>query len=343
MLARLVVCFVLSWSAGAAERFQIAWSLYVGWVPWDYADKSGILAKWAHRYEIEVEVVRVDDYAQSIERYGAGEFHACAMTNVDALSIATSRNVTSTALIIGDYSNGNDGIVMKGRGRTLADIAGERVYLVARSVSHYTLARALSSVGLSEGDVMLVDTPDSEIVSAFARPDARAVVSWNPFLEVILAMPNVTKVFDSSSIDGEIIDAMIVRSETLAAHPELGKVLSGAWYDVMAAMTDGGKRREVLTRMGEASGTSHDGFRDQLDSTMMFYRPQAAVDFVRSMGLVRTMSRVAGWSLTTGMLGDGVQEIPGIAFPNGVVIGNPERISLRFDDAFMQMAADGEL
>ena len=31
--------------AEAAERtsFTVAWSIYVGWMPWDYANQSGIL------------------------------------------------------------------------------------------------------------------------------------------------------------------------------------------------------------------------------------------------------------------------------------------------------------
>ena len=43
-------------SAHAAEKtsFNVAWSIYVGWMPWDYADRSGILKKWADKYGIEI-------------------------------------------------------------------------------------------------------------------------------------------------------------------------------------------------------------------------------------------------------------------------------------------------
>jgi NitT/TauT family transport system substrate-binding protein len=38
--------------AAAAEKssFKVAWSIYVGWMPWDYAEQSGILKKWADKY-----------------------------------------------------------------------------------------------------------------------------------------------------------------------------------------------------------------------------------------------------------------------------------------------------
>ncbi len=72
------------------------------------------------------------------------------MTNMDMLTIPSAGGVDSTALIVGDYSNGNDGVVLKGAGKKLADIKGQSVNLVELSVSHYLLARGLESVGLAE-------------------------------------------------------------------------------------------------------------------------------------------------------------------------------------------------
>ncbi len=80
------------------------------------------------------------------------------MTNMDMLTIPSAGGVDSTALIVGDYSNGNDGVVLKGAGKKLVDIKGKSVNLVELSVSHYLLARGLQSVGLSERDVKVVNT-----------------------------------------------------------------------------------------------------------------------------------------------------------------------------------------
>src|SRR5688572_5231213 len=143
---------VISWQspAMAAEKtaFRIAWSIYAGWMPWGYAADSGIMKKWADKYGISVEIVQINDYVESINQYTAGAFDGCVMTNMDALTIPAAGGVDSTALIAGDYSDGNDGIVLKGAGRQLADIKGQSVNLVELSVSHYLLARALDTVGL---------------------------------------------------------------------------------------------------------------------------------------------------------------------------------------------------
>ena len=58
------------------------------------------------------------------------------------------------------------------------------------------------------------------IVGAFAAPDSTSVVTWKPQLAEVQKMPNVTPVFDSSKIPGEIIDLMVVNSATLKASPD---------------------------------------------------------------------------------------------------------------------------
>ena len=93
--------------------FKVCWSIYVGWMPWGYIQDSGIMKKWADKYGITVDVVQINDYVESINQYTAGEYDGCAMTNMDALSIPAGGGVDTTALIVGDFSNGNDAIMLK--------------------------------------------------------------------------------------------------------------------------------------------------------------------------------------------------------------------------------------
>src|SRR5271156_1740139 len=225
-------------ACGATERtsFNVAWSIYVGWMPWDFADRSGILKKWADKYGIKIKLTQINDYVESINQYTAGGFDACVMTNMDMLTIPAAGGVDSTALIVGDFSNGNDGVVLKGKGKKLEDIKGQKVNLVELSVSHYLLVRALSSIGLSERDVKIVNTSDADIVGAFAAPATSAVVTWKPQLSAVMTAPNAQLVFDSSKIPGEIIDLMVVNSATLKVNQNLGKALVGAWYETLSLM-----------------------------------------------------------------------------------------------------------
>jgi NitT/TauT family transport system substrate-binding protein len=334
-------------AARAAEKtsFNVAWSIYVGWMPWDYAQQSGILKKWADKYGIKIKLTQMD-YIESINQYTAGKFDGCVMTNMDMLTIPSAGGVDSTALIVGDYSNGNDGVVLKGAGKKLADIKGQSVNLVELSVSHYLLARGLSSAGLTERDIKVVNTSDADIVSAFATPGVTATVTWKPQLAEVTAMPKTTLVFDSSKTPGEILDLMVVNSQVLKDNPKLGKALVGAWYETLALMlAKDAKATAALESMAKASGTDLAGFKGQLATTYLYATPATALAATKAPDLVKKMDLVRKFSFDHGLLGEGAKTVDavGIEFPGAVTLGNKANLKLRFDPAYMQMAVDGKL
>jgi NitT/TauT family transport system substrate-binding protein len=335
---------LLSNAVFAKDQFKIAWSIYVGWMPWDYAANTGIVKKWAKKYGIDIDVVQINDYIESINQYTAGKFDGCAMTNMDALTIPAAGNVDSTALIVGDFSNGNDGIVLKGQ-KQLKDIKGQKVNLVELSVSHYLLARALGSIGLAEKDISVVNTSDADIVGVYGSKGVTAVVTWNPLLSTILQNPESHEVFNSSQIPGEIIDLMVVNTKTLKDNPKFGKALTGAWYEIMKTMQGTSANAvKARTAMAKDSGTDLAGFEAQLKTTAMFYQAAEAVKFTDSPKLKQTMQYVAEFSFKHGLLGNGAPDANfiGIQTPAGVY-GNPANVKLRFDPTYMKMAADGKL
>lgn len=323
------------------DEFSVCWSIYAGWMPWGYADQAGIVDKWAEKHGIAIDVIQVNDYVESINQFTSGNVDGCAMTNMDALTIPAASGVDSTALIVGDYSDGNDGVVLK-NADSLEDIEGRDVNLVQFSVSHYLLARALDSVGLSERDVSTVNTGDADIAGLFASQDAiDAVVTWNPQLSTVAGIENSDLVFDSSQIPGEILDLMVVNTDTLAANPELGHALVGAWYEVMGLMAEDDEA--ALSQMAEAAGTDLEGYRAQLDATRLYTDPAEALALMESEDLLETMQRVAEFSFEQGLLGDMAPDpgVVGIQTPSGM-FGDEGNIKLRFDPSFTQAHLDDQ-
>jgi NitT/TauT family transport system substrate-binding protein len=321
-------------------KFRIAWSIYVGWMPWPYAQQSGILKKWADRFGIAIEAVGFNDYVESINQYTAGAFDGVTVTNMDALTVPAVGGIDTTAIIMGDYSNGNDAVILKKTGApvTLADLKGRPVNLVELSVSQYLLSRALESAHLKETDVTLVNTSDADIVGAFVAPEIRAVATWNPQVSEILQRPDAVSVFDSSKIPGEILDLLVVNTKTLAATPGLGHALAGAWYEVLGLMvsaTEAGKAARA--DMAKLSGATPESFDHQLLTTRLFSKPAEAAAFTRSPILVQTMDRVRRFSFEHGQFGQGATTVDaiGMAFPNGATLGDTSNIKLRFDASFM--------
>ncbi|MDX1635424.1 MAG: putative urea ABC transporter substrate-binding protein [Marinobacter sp.] len=336
-------------SAGALaqqkDSFTFAWTIYVGWMPWQYAEDSGIMKKWADKYDIEVDIVQVNDYIESINQYTAGQFDGVVATSMDGLSIPAASGIDTTALIVGDYSDGNDGLVSKDADG-IAELKGETVHLVELSVSHYLLVRALDSVGLEERDINVVNISDADLVSAFLTDDVRTVVTWNPLLGEVKDYPGATELFDSSQVPGHIKDLALVNTEVLEANPELGKALTGAWYEVMTILrSDTEQGREARAQLGQASGTDREGYEAQLAATRMFWEPASAVEFINSDQAMQAMDSVRQFSFDKGLLGQGAMspDFVGIEFPDGTVMGDEGNVRFRFSDTYMQMAADGKL
>ena len=333
--------------AGAPKprsEFNIGWSIYAGWMPWPYAQQAGIVKKWADKYGIKINIVQVNDYVESVNQYTAGKFDGVTVANMDALTIPAAGGKDTSAIIVGDYSNGNDGILLKGAD-TLAAIKGKQVYLVELSVSHYLLARGLSTVGLASSDVKTVNTSDADIVGAFASPDVKAAVSWNPQLSTMKAQAAAKEVFSSANIPGEILDLMVVDTATLKANPNLGKALAGIWYETVALMKrQDAKGAEARAAMAKLAGSTPVLFDGQLATTYLYADPKAAVAATSAPALIKTMTQVRDFSFSKGLFkGATSADAVGMAFPGGKTLGDPKHVTLRFDESFMKLAADGKL
>lgn len=329
----------------AATEYTIGWTIYAGWMPWPYAEQSGILKKWADKYGVKIKLVQINDYVESLNQFTAGKIAGVVSTTMDALTIPCAGGKDTTVLMIGDYSNGNDGIVLK-NGTSLAAIKGRNVNLVENSVSHYLLARGLESAGLKLSDVKVVNTSDADIVAAFQAPATNAVVTWNPLLSEIEKAPGATKVFDSSKIPGEILDTMILATDTLKAEPNLGKALTGAWYETMALMKKGDAAgTAALEAMAKLSGTDLPGFNAQLATTNLYSAASDALAFTTGQPLIDGMDKVRKFSFEIGLFGQGAKSVDdiGISFPGSKTLGDAANIKLRFDPTYVDLAAQGKL
>jgi len=332
-------------TAPAGKEYQIGWTIYAGSMPWPYAQQAGIVKKWSDKYGVNIKLVQVNDYVESLNQYTAGKLDGVLSTNMDALTIPAAAGKDSTVVMIGDYSNGNDGIILKG-GATMADIKGRSVNLVENSVSHYLLARWLESAGLKLSDVKTVNTSDADIVAAFAAPETTAVVPWNPQLSEIKKQPGAVEVFDSSKIPGEILDMLIVDTAEVKANPNLGKALASIWYETMALMQkqdeEGKAAREAMAKL---SGTDLAGYETQLKTTYLYYSPKDALAAMTSPDLVAANDKVRQFSFQIGLFGQGAKSVDdiGMEFPGGKILGSPDNVKLRFDPTFVTLAADGGL
>src|SRR5271165_7074346 len=239
LLALLLSCSALP-TLAAPPTFTVGWSIYAGWTPYYYMAKAGILKKWADKYNVTIKVQRFD-YAPSLDAFVAKNIDACTMTNMEALDMPAASGVPTTSILIGDYSNGNDALLVR-NGLQMKDLAGKKLLLVEKTVSEYLFDRAMTLNGMRDQikKVRLINTSDSDIATAFiSDSSASATVTWKPMVSQILKQKGITSLFDSSQIPGEILDLTVVRTDVLAKPDgqKFAKALAGAWYEILGMMS----------------------------------------------------------------------------------------------------------
>lgn len=330
---------VLTSAASFAGETKIAWSHYTGWEPLGVIQSSGLMDKWNKKMGTNVEFVYIGDYVDSITLFAAGQFAGVAVTNMDVLAIAGVGGRESVALIVGDYSDGNDGLVLKGFASLDVVPTDSTISLVEYSVSHYLLARCFEQAGMNLDDFELSNTTDADIPALVESSDEVIAVSWNPMLMTIRNLDGVSIPCTSAQIPGEIIDMVVVGNEVTG---DDRKALVGAWYEMMALIE--ARDPDTIAALAEQAGSSVADFEAQLETTHMFYTPAAAIAFVNDPALEATMNSVVNFSFNAGIY-DGVDSPDelGVSFPNGNVMGDSSNVMLRFDTSITKMAADGQL
>jgi NitT/TauT family transport system substrate-binding protein len=330
----------------AAKKLTLGVSIYVGWMPWYYAWENGIVERWAKAKGLDIEVKYYTDYISSVNAYVAKQDDACVMTNMEALDMPCVAGVDTTVVILGDYSNGNDALLVRD-GLTLQGLKGQSISLVELSVSHYLLARALEQVGLKESDVTLLNTSDQTIGPAFiANKSQKAVVTWNPIVMQIESHPGVTKIFDSSKIPGEILDLCVVNSKELAENPAFGEALVGIWYETLALVSKPGPAADAaIAAMAKLSGCKPEEFKGQLKTTAMFWNAKEATAYAEGPELKQKMDTVRKFCFAHGLLGPEAKSVDaiGIRYPDGTVQGGASNVKLRWDASYMKRAAEGKI
>jgi len=352
-MPKFLSVFLLLAISGFAQRpaFTVGWSVYAGWTPYYYMNKSGLLRKWADKYGITIKVQRFD-YAPSLDAFVARNIDACTMTNMEALDMPAASGVPTTAILVGDYSNGNDALLVR-NGLELKDLPGKKLLLVQKTVSEYLLDRAMTINGLRDRlkQIRLINTSDSDIATAFlSDTSASAAVTWKPLVSQILKQKGIKSLFNSSQIPGEIVDLTVVRTGVLdrpdGSGRKFAKALAGAWFEMLAQMSASGPAADkLLAAIAEGSEDTVASYKEQLATTKMFYTPQSAVEFGASAELKQKMALVRQFCFDHGLLGANTKSVDDVAirYPDGSIQGKPDRVRFQFDLTYMQMAAQGKL
>lgn len=342
LVSLFLACVIYSGHSAAKETYKIAWTIYAGTMPLGYAQDHGILKKWGDKYGFNLEAVQLNDYMEAQTQFSAGQFAGTVAITLDALTIPASSGIDTSVVIPLSTSVGSDGIIIRGKGKTVADLKGKSINLVELSGSHYMLVRALETAGLSEKDVKVVNTSDSDIGAIFSDKSAQVVATWKPQLsEILKQYPDTSLVFDSANIRGEIVDGLIVKTATLKKEPNLGKAIAGAWFETVAMLSPTHtNHKQFIEYMAEQLNTTDADLKPQL-STIEFFTPKTGVEYITSAAFKTKMQQISEFAFSHGLLGESAPsaEYIGIQAGDGTVIGNSKNVNLRFPQEWLKGVA----
>lgn len=206
---------------------RIAYSDWPGWVAWEI----GIQKKW-----FEEEGVKVDfkwfEYVPSMEAFSAGKVDAVTMTNGDAL-VTGSSGAPSVAIVLNDYSNGNDMVVARPGIAGMKALKGKKVGVEVGFVSHLLLINALKSVGLTDKDVTIVNVPTDQTPQLLKSGEVDAVVAWQPNSgQALTELAGSKAIFTSADVPGIIYDVLSVNPKSLSERRDDWKKVTKVWFRI---------------------------------------------------------------------------------------------------------------
>jgi len=263
-----------------AEPLKIGYSDWPGWVAWEVAVQKG----WFKEAGVDV-VFEWFEYMPSLEAFAAGKIDAVCMTNGDAL-VTGAAGAPSKAVLINDYSNGNDMIVALPGIASLKDLKGKKIGVEVGFVDHLLLLKGLEANGMKESDVELVNVPTAETPKALASKDVSAIAAWQPnSSQALKAVPGSKSVYSSASAPGLIYDVLAVNPASLSSRPEDWKKIAKVWYRVVDYILDPATQPDAIKYMASRVSLSPEEYELFVKGTKILTLDEAKKAFIKGPGL----------------------------------------------------------
>ncbi len=278
-LVTFAAMFVLAIFA-QAEPLRIAYSDWPGWVAWEVA----IQKEWFKEEGVEVQFDWFE-YVPSMEAYAANKVDAVAMTNGDAL-VTGATGAKSLAILINDYSNGNDMIVARAGINSVKQLKGKKIGVEIGFVDHLLLLKALEANGMKERDVTLVNVPTQETPKALASGDVDAIAAWQPNSgQALKAVAGSKAIYTSANAPGLIYDVLAVNPASLSARKADWQKVAKVWYRVVDFIGDPATRADAIKIMAARVNLPPAEYQAFLDGTNILPLSQAKKAFKKGHGL----------------------------------------------------------
>jgi NitT/TauT family transport system substrate-binding protein len=197
--------------ATSGPALKIAYSDWPGWLVWEIAKQKGFFKDAG----VSVELSWYTVYGKSIDAFAAGQEDAVLIVCGDAL-VPGASGKPSAAILLTDYSDGNDMIIGEPGLKSIKDLKGKKVGLEQNLVEHLLLNKALEDNGLSDADVTVVNMETEKTPETLKSGKVDAIGAWYPISGATLEqVAGSRRLYSSKEAPGLIFDALQVSRPSL--------------------------------------------------------------------------------------------------------------------------------
>lgn len=239
-------------------------NVWIGWLPIVAANhgfepnEESIFFK-EHGFKVNLKLI--DDPVVARDAFAAGESHilwgTLDMMTLFAPGLMKDSRTAPRIFQQVDWSNGGDGIVVRGDIRSARDLKGKTIVYAQNSPSQYFINNLLLNAGLQPSEVNHKYTASAfEAAAAFvADSSIDACVSWAPDIYNIPDRVKDTRILTTTVEANKLIaDVWAARADFATDHPEIIEGLVSGIFKGMDALEDSTFRGRAFQWMAEGFG-----------------------------------------------------------------------------------------
>jgi NitT/TauT family transport system substrate-binding protein len=239
-------------------------NVWIGWLPivaanGGFAPNEDSIFYREHGFKVNLRLI--DDPVVARDAFASGDSHVLWGT-LDMMVLFApelmkdSRTAPRIVQLI-DWSNGGDGIVVRGDVHSAQDLRGKTIVYAQNSPSQYFVNNLLINAGVQPGEVNHRYTATAfEAAAAFvADKSIDACASWAPDIYNIPERVSGTRILTTTAEANKLIaDVWAARADFAKDHPEIVQGLVEGIFKAMEQLKDDTYRARAYQWMAEGYG-----------------------------------------------------------------------------------------
>ncbi|KAF0095197.1 MAG: hypothetical protein E1N59_1243 [Puniceicoccaceae bacterium 5H] len=200
------------WRAPTEEpALRVGYNHWAGYEFLSLAEEFGLYEQEGVVVQL-VELGSLGDVRRAFER---GQVDVMASTLIESVLAQELTRDQVSIIYAADYSAGSDMIVARQDVEGVAGLKGKRIGVEPAALDLLVVMIALGQAGLSLDDVTVVPLSQGELVEGFRQGRIDAAATYPVVSHVLLARPELHRLWDSTAAPGSIVDVFSVKEEML--------------------------------------------------------------------------------------------------------------------------------